>query len=87
MLAISRMIDMLRAWPDFRVPDVQNSVAAFAASTRDELIAELVRHPMFEGRGSIESAIWPATVRRYCGTFCRRGNLCNAEWKYVRRML
>ena len=30
------------------MPGVLNSVAASAARTRDELIAELARHPIFE---------------------------------------
>jgi hypothetical protein len=45
VLTIGLMTDTLRAWFDSQVPGVLNSVAA---STRDELIAELARHPMFE---------------------------------------
>jgi hypothetical protein len=48
VLTIGLMTDTLRAWFDSQVPGVLNSVAASAASTRDELIAELARHPMFE---------------------------------------
>ena len=42
------MTDTLRALFEAEVPGVLNSVAASSARTRDELIAELARHPMFE---------------------------------------
>lgn len=48
VLTIGLMIDTLRAWFESQVPGVLNSVAASTAATRDELIAELARHPMFE---------------------------------------
>lgn len=48
VLTIGLMIDTLRAVFESQVPGVLNSVAASAARTRDELIAELARHPMFE---------------------------------------
>ena len=48
VLTIGLMTDTLRAWFESQVPGVLNSVAASAASTRDELIAELANHPMFE---------------------------------------
>jgi hypothetical protein len=48
VLTIGLMTDTLRAWFESQVPGVLNSVAASTASTRDELIAELARHPIFE---------------------------------------
>jgi len=48
VLTIGLMTDTLRAFFDSQVPGVLNSVAASAARTRDQLIAELARHPMFE---------------------------------------
>lgn len=48
VLTIGLMTDTLRAVFESQVPGVLNSVAASAARTRDELIAELARHPMFE---------------------------------------
>ena len=48
VLTIGLMTDTLRALFESQVPGVLNSVAASAARTRDELIAELARHPMFE---------------------------------------
>lgn len=48
VLTIGLMTDTLRAFFESQVPGVLNSVAASAAQTRDQLIAELARHPMFE---------------------------------------
>jgi hypothetical protein len=48
VLTIGLMTDTLRALFESQVPGVLNSVAASSARTRDELIAELARHPMFE---------------------------------------
>jgi len=48
VLTIGLMTDTLRAWFESQVPGVLNSVAASTASTSDELIAELARHPLFE---------------------------------------
>lgn len=48
VLTIGLMTDTLRALFEAEVPGVLNSVAASSARTRDELIAELARHPMFE---------------------------------------
>ena len=48
VLTIGLMTDTLRAYFESQVPGVLNSVAASAASTRDELIAELANHPLFE---------------------------------------
>jgi hypothetical protein len=48
VLTIGLMTDTLRAVFESQVPGVLNSVAASSARTREELIAELARHPMFE---------------------------------------
>ena len=48
VLTIGLMTDTLRAVFESQVPGVLNSVAASPARTRDELISELARHPMFE---------------------------------------
>jgi hypothetical protein len=49
VLTIGLMVDALRAYFESQVPGVLNSVAASPARTRDQLIAELARHPIFEG--------------------------------------
>jgi hypothetical protein len=49
VLAIGLMVDTLRAVFESRAPGILNSVAASAARTRDQLMAELARHPLFEG--------------------------------------
>lgn len=48
VLTIGLMTDTLRALFEAREPGVLNSVAASPAATRDELISELARHPLFE---------------------------------------
>lgn len=48
VLAIGLMVDALRAHFEAQVPGVLNSVAASPARTRDALISELERHPIFE---------------------------------------
>jgi hypothetical protein len=48
VLTIGLMTDTLRAQFEAREPGVLNSVAASAARSRAELLAELARHPMFE---------------------------------------
>jgi hypothetical protein len=48
VLTIGLMVDALRAHFEAQVPGVLNSVAASPAKTRDTLIAELARHPVFE---------------------------------------
>lgn len=48
VLTIGLMTDTLRALFESEVPGVLNSIAASAAQTRDQLISELARHPMFE---------------------------------------
>ncbi|MCA6126164.1 hypothetical protein J6500_30365 [Bradyrhizobium sp. WSM 1704] len=48
VLTIGLMTDALRALFESQEPGVLNSVAASPAETRDQLIAELARHPIFE---------------------------------------
>ena len=48
VLTIGLMTDTLRAYFEQQVPGVLDSVAASAAATRDQLISELARHPIFE---------------------------------------
>jgi hypothetical protein len=48
VLTIGLMTDTLRAWLEARAPGVLGSVAISPATTRDQLIAELLRHPLFE---------------------------------------
>jgi hypothetical protein len=48
VLTIGLAVDALRAYFESQVPGVLNSVAASPARTRDALIAELARHPIFE---------------------------------------
>jgi hypothetical protein len=48
VLTIGLMVDALRAHFEAQVPGVLNSAAASPARTRDQLIAELTRHPIFE---------------------------------------
>jgi hypothetical protein len=48
VLTIGLMVDALRAYFESQVPGLLDSVAASPARTRDQLIAELARHPIFE---------------------------------------
>jgi hypothetical protein len=48
VLTIGLMVDALRAYFESQVHGVLDSVAASPARTRDQLIAELARHPIFE---------------------------------------
>jgi hypothetical protein len=48
VLTIGLMTDTLRAFFEEQVPGVLDSVAASAATTRDQLMSELARHPIFE---------------------------------------
>jgi len=48
VLTIGLMTDTLRAYFESQVPGVLNAVAASPARTRDQLIAELSRHSIFE---------------------------------------
>ena len=72
VLTIGLMTDTLRALFESQVPGVLNSVAASAAATRDELIAELARHPMFESarryRESDLAAYDPPLLRGFLST-------------------
>jgi hypothetical protein len=72
VLTIGLMTDTLRAWFESREPGVLNSVAASTARSRDELIAELTRHPMFESarryRESDLGAYDPALLRNFLST-------------------
>ncbi|MBR0776311.1 hypothetical protein JQ625_15850 [Bradyrhizobium diazoefficiens] len=48
VLTIGLMTDTLRAFLEARAPGVLSSVAISPATTRDQLIAELLHHPLFE---------------------------------------
>lgn len=48
VLTIGLMTDTLRAWFEAHAPGMLNSVAASSARTREDLLAELLRHPVFE---------------------------------------
>jgi hypothetical protein len=48
VLTIGLMTDTLRAFFEQQVPGVLDSIAASRAATRDQLISELARHPLFE---------------------------------------
>ena len=48
VLTIGLMTDTLRAWFEAQAPGMLNSVAVSPAATREQLIAELMRHPLFE---------------------------------------
>ena len=72
VLTIGLMTDTLHAWFESHEPGVLNSVAASTARSRDELIAELTRHPMFESarryRESDLGAYDPALLRNFLST-------------------
>jgi hypothetical protein len=72
VLTIGLMTDTLRALFEAQVPGVLNSVAASSARTRDELIAELARHPMFESahryRESDLAGYDPPLLRNFLST-------------------
>lgn len=48
VLTIGLMTDTLRAWFEAQAPGMLNSVATSSAVTREQLIAELMRQPLFE---------------------------------------
>ncbi|QIO36410.1 hypothetical protein [Bradyrhizobium sp. 1(2017)] len=48
VLTIGLMTDTLRSYLESRVPGVLGSVASSSATSRDQLIAEVLRHPLFE---------------------------------------
>jgi hypothetical protein len=72
VLTIGLMVDALRAHFESQVPGVLNSVAASPAQTRDALIAELARHPIFESarryRENDLAAYDPALLRDFLST-------------------
>jgi hypothetical protein len=72
VLTIGLMVDALRAHFESQVPGVLNSVAASPAKTRDALISELARHPIFESarryRESELSAYDPPLLRDFLST-------------------
>jgi hypothetical protein len=72
VLAIGLMVDALRAHFESQVPGVLDSVAASPAQTRDQLIAELARHPIFESarryRESDLVGYDPALLRDFLST-------------------
>ncbi|ANW04374.1 hypothetical protein [Bradyrhizobium icense] len=72
VLTIGLMVDALRAHFEAQVPGVLNSVAASPARTRDALIAELARHPIFESarryRESDLSSYDPQLLRDFLST-------------------
>jgi hypothetical protein len=72
VLAIGLMVDALRAHFESQVPGVLDSVAASPAQTRDQLIAELARHPIFESarryRESDLAGYDPALLRDFLST-------------------
>ena len=49
VLTIGLMTDTLRAYFELQAPGVLNALAASPATTREQWIAELARHPIFEG--------------------------------------
>jgi hypothetical protein len=67
VLTIGLMTDTLRALFDQQVPGVLTSVAASPAATRDQLISELARHPIFESARRLregELAAWDPPLLR-----------------------
>ncbi|HMM90158.1 hypothetical protein [Bradyrhizobium sp.] len=72
VLAIGLMVDALRAHFESQVPGVLNSVATSPAQTRDALIAELARHPIFESARRYREgellAYDPALLRDFLST-------------------
>jgi hypothetical protein len=72
VLTIGLMTDTLRAYFEQQVPGVLNSVAASPATTRDQLISELARHPIFESarrfRESELAAYDPPRLREFLAT-------------------
>jgi hypothetical protein len=72
VLTIGLMTDALRALFESQEPGVLNAVAASPARTRDELIGELSRHPIFESarryRESELAAYDPPLLRDFLST-------------------
>ena len=72
VLTIGLMTDALRALFESQEPGVLNSVAASPAATRDALMTELARHPIFESakrcRESELAAYDPPLLRDFLGS-------------------
>jgi hypothetical protein len=72
VLTIGLMTDTLRAFFEAQEPGVLNSVAASPAATRDQLISELARHPLFESARRLretELLAWdPPLLRTFLGS-------------------
>jgi hypothetical protein len=72
VLTIGLMTDALRAYFESQEPGVLNSVAASPAATREQLIAELAHHPIFESarryRESELAAYDPPRLRDFLAT-------------------
>jgi hypothetical protein len=56
VLTIGLMTDTLRAYFEAHAPGMLNSVAASPATTREELLAELLRQPLFESARRFRAA-------------------------------
>ncbi|MDH6261093.1 hypothetical protein [Bradyrhizobium sp. BR13661] len=56
VLTIGLMTDTLRAYLESRTPGMLSSVAVSSATTREQLIAELLRHPLFESAQRLREA-------------------------------
>ena len=85
VLTIGLMVDALRAHFESQVPGVLNSVAASPARTRDALIAELARHPIFESarryRESELKAYDPPLLRDFLSSGgCCAGPMRRGAW-------
>jgi hypothetical protein len=72
VLTIGLMVDALRAQFESQVPGMLDSVAVSPARTREQLIAELARHPIFESarryRESELAAYDPPLLRDFLST-------------------
>jgi len=67
VLTIGLMTDTLRAWFEAQAPGMLNSVAVSSATTREQLIAELLRQPLFESARRFREAdlaAWDPPVLR-----------------------
>jgi hypothetical protein len=69
VLTIGLMTDTLRAYFESQVPGVLNAVAASPARTRDELMAELSSHPIFESARRFREPDLPAYDPQLLGDF------------------
>ena len=67
VLTIGLMTDTLRAYFEAQAPGMLNSVAASSAVTREQLISELMRQPLFESARrfrEVELAAWDPDLLR-----------------------